>query len=114
MVDAIKDIGFKYATVSGTTMAVADLTIPEEREPILETARKRVNEIDRQYRRGLLTEEEQYQRTIEQWNDAKDDIENAVRRPWIPTARWRLWLCLARVRAVLVPSRSWPACVVDG
>ncbi len=79
MVDAIKDIGFKYATVSGTTVAVADLTIPTEREGILENARKRVDEIDRQYRRGLLTEEEQYQRTVETWNEAKDRVADAVR-----------------------------------
>ncbi len=79
LVDDVKNIGFKYATVSGTTMAVADLTIPEEREGILNDARKRVDEIDRQYRRGLLTEDEQYQRTIEQWNGAKDKVEKAVR-----------------------------------
>ncbi len=79
LVDAVKNIGFKYATVSGTTIAVSDLTIPEEREEILSEARKRVDEIDRQYRRGLLTEDEQYQRTIEQWNSAKDQVEKAVR-----------------------------------
>ncbi|HUM71755.1 MAG TPA: DNA-directed RNA polymerase subunit beta', partial [Chloroflexota bacterium] len=79
LVDAIKAIGFRYATVSGTTIAVSDLTIPEERQGILDAALKRVNEIDRQYRRGLLTEEEQYMRTIETWNDAKDKVEKAVR-----------------------------------
>jgi DNA-directed RNA polymerase subunit beta' len=85
MVDAIKDIGFRFATVSGTTVAVADLTIPEQREQILDTARKRVDEIDRQFRRGLLTEEEQYQRTIEQWNDAKEDIADAVKKAMDPS-----------------------------
>ena len=84
MADAIKNIGFKYATVSGTTVAVSDLTIPEERSEILENARKRVDEIDRQYRRGLLTEEEQYQRTVEQWNNAKDLVEDAVRESMDP------------------------------
>jgi len=84
MVDAIKDIGFRFATVSGTTVAVADLTIPEEREQIIDNARKRVDEIDRQFRRGLLTEEEQYQRTIEQWNDAKDYIADAVKKALDP------------------------------
>ncbi|MCA9970101.1 MAG: DNA-directed RNA polymerase subunit beta' [Anaerolineales bacterium] len=84
MVDAIKDMGFKYATVSGVTVAVADLTIPEEREGILVNARKRVDEIDRQYRRGLLTEDEQYQRTVEQWNNAKDQVERAVRQALDP------------------------------
>jgi DNA-directed RNA polymerase subunit beta' len=86
MVDEIKNIGFKYATISGTTIAVADLTIPEERQGILDDALKRVNEFDRQYRRGLLTEEEQYQRTIEQWNDAKDKVEKAVRDAMDPAS----------------------------
>ncbi len=90
MVDAIKDVGFKYATVSGTTVAVADLTIPEERQGILENARKRVDEIDRQYRRGLLTEEEQYQRTIEQWNEAKDLVAGAVRDALDPSGSMAL------------------------
>ena len=84
MVDAIKDVGFKYATISGTTIAVADLTVPEERQDILDGARQKVDEIDRQYRRGLLTEDEQYQRTVEQWNDAKDQVEKAVRSAMDP------------------------------
>ncbi len=84
MVDKIKDLGFKYATRSGITIAVSDLTIPEEREVILEDARKRVDQIDRQYRRGLLTEDEQYQRTIEQWTDAKAQVEKAVRAAMSP------------------------------
>ena len=79
MADAIKDIGFKFATVSGTTVAVADLTVPAERDGILDQARNRVDEIDRQYRRGLLTPEEQYQRTVETWNEAKDNVADAVR-----------------------------------
>jgi DNA-directed RNA polymerase subunit beta' len=79
MADAIKDIGFKFATISGTTVAVADLTVPKERTNILAQARNRVDEIDRQYRRGLLTPEEQYQRTVETWNEAKDDVADAVR-----------------------------------
>ncbi len=86
LADNIKAIGFKYATRSGTTIAVADLTIPEERQEILDSALQRVNEIDRQYRRGLLTEDEQYQRTIEQWNDAKDRVEKAVRDTMDPAS----------------------------
>jgi DNA-directed RNA polymerase subunit beta' len=79
MVDKVKDIGFKYATVSGATIAVSDLVVPEERDTILEEARLRVEQIDRQYRRGLLTEDEQYSRTIEQWTEAKTRVERAVR-----------------------------------
>ncbi|GMQ77877.1 MAG: hypothetical protein BMS9Abin02_0368 [Anaerolineae bacterium] len=83
-VDQIKKLGFRYATYSGITIAVADLTIPEERETILDGARKRVDQIDLQYRRGLLTEDEQYQRTIEQWTDAKAQVEKAVRDAMSP------------------------------
>ncbi|MFN2188761.1 MAG: DNA-directed RNA polymerase subunit beta' [Candidatus Promineifilaceae bacterium] len=79
MVDKIKDLGFRFATSSGITIAVSDLKIPDEREVILEDARKRVDQIDKQYRRGLLTEDEQYQRTIEQWTEAKSSVEKAVR-----------------------------------
>jgi DNA-directed RNA polymerase subunit beta' len=84
MVDKIKDLGFRYATSSGITIAVSDLTIPSERESILEEARHRVDMIDRQYRRGLLTEDEQLQRTIEQWTEAKAAVERAVRDSMSP------------------------------
>ncbi len=84
MVDKIKDLGFHYATISGITIAVSDLQIPEEREVILEEARQRVDQIDLQYRRGLLTEDEQYQRTIEQWTEAKSLVESAVRATMDP------------------------------
>ncbi|MFZ0545172.1 MAG: DNA-directed RNA polymerase subunit beta' [Candidatus Promineifilaceae bacterium] len=83
MADKIKDLGFRFATRSGVTIAVSDLAIPEERETILDEARQRVDQIDRQYRRGLLTEDEQYQRTIENWTDAKEKVEKAVRNAMI-------------------------------
>ena len=76
--DAIKTMGFKYATVSGVTISVYDLTVPEEKDEILNDATKEVGEIDRQYRRGLLTEEEQYNRTIEIWSQARDRVSKAV------------------------------------
>lgn len=84
MVDKIKNLGFLFATRSGITIAVSDLTVPGEREVILQDARMRVDQIDRQYRRGLLTEDEQYQRTIEQWTDAKVKVEKAVRDAMSP------------------------------
>lgn len=84
MVDKIKNLGFHYATRSGITIAVSDLSVPGEREVILQDARTRVDQIDRQYRRGLLTEDEQYQRTIEQWTDAKAKVEKAVRDAMSP------------------------------
>jgi DNA-directed RNA polymerase subunit beta' len=78
VVDAIKNMGFHYATVSGTTIAVSDLTIPEEREGILNTAQTTVETAQRDFRRGLLTEEERYQITIDSWNKAKSDLKDVI------------------------------------
>jgi len=84
-VDAIKDIGFKFATRSGTTIAVSDLTVPEEKYEILSETSDKVTEVERQYRRGLLTEAEQYTKTIELWTRARDDVADAVSRVLDPT-----------------------------
>jgi DNA-directed RNA polymerase subunit beta' len=83
--DKIKDIGFRFATRSGVTIAVSDLNVPKKKYDILEEATQRVSEVDRQFRRGLLTEEEQYSRTIELWTRAKDQVEDAVREAMDPT-----------------------------
>ncbi len=78
VVDKIKDLGFRYATLSGATIAISDLVVPEERAEIITDSTSLVNEIERQYRRGLLTEEERYQRTIDVWNRAKANVSHAV------------------------------------
>ena len=79
IVDAIKDLGFHYATISGTTIAVTDLTIPDERSNILSEAEDVVERAERDFRRGLLTEDERYQRTIDVWNRAKDQLQDLIR-----------------------------------
>jgi DNA-directed RNA polymerase subunit beta' len=70
LVDKIKDIGFKYATRSGASIAVSDITVPEAKYTIVADTEAKINEVERQYRRGLLTEEEQYNRMIELWQQA--------------------------------------------
>lgn len=79
VVDAIKNIGFHYATISGTTIAVSDLTIPEERSGILSQAEGVVERAERDFRRGLLTEEERYQITIDEWTNAKNKLQDVIR-----------------------------------
>ena len=79
VVDHIKNLGFRYATVSGATIAISDLVVPEERTKIIDSSTDTVNDIERQYRRGLLTEEERYQRTIDEWNRAKVAVAKAVK-----------------------------------
>jgi DNA-directed RNA polymerase subunit beta' len=89
IVDAIKDYGFKYAMVSGTTVAVSDLTIPEERNAILSRADENVRRAERDFRRGLMTEEERYQITIDEWSAAKAELEELLQEtldPYGPVA----------------------------
>ena len=74
ILDKIKDLGFAYATRAGITVAITDVTIPEKKQEILATAEKEVEQTERQYRRGLITDEERYDRVIEVWTEAKDKI----------------------------------------
>ncbi|OQY25739.1 MAG: DNA-directed RNA polymerase subunit beta' [Anaerolineaceae bacterium 4572_32.1] len=88
--DKIKDIGFKYATRSGVSIAVGDLTIPQDKEQIIQETENMVHEVERQYRRGLLTEDEQYTRTIELWSRAKDDVTEVVANSLKPSGSIRI------------------------
>ena len=56
---------------AGITVAITDITIPEIKQEILATAEKDVEQIEQQYRRGLITDEERYDRVIEIWTEAK-------------------------------------------
>ena len=77
--DKIKAIGFEYAMKSGTTLAVADISIPPERTEIIEDALKQVGLVQRDFRRGLLTEQEKNEREIEVWQLTTDKVGEAVR-----------------------------------
>ena len=63
----IKDIGFKYATKSGYSLAVSDITVPETEREIINQALQEQETVARDFRRGLLTEQEQNERMIEIW-----------------------------------------------
>lgn len=77
--DEIKDIGFQYAMRSGSTLAVADISMPIEKGAILGQAQADVESIQRSFRRGLLTEQERDEREIEVWQKTTKDVALAVR-----------------------------------
>ena len=80
VVDEIKSIGFKYATRSGTTIAVSDLHVPVEKSfKSSAQLEEEVADVEKQFRRGLLTEQEQTDRIIELWTKARDDVAAAVK-----------------------------------
>ena len=79
-VDNIKDIGFEYATRSGITIAVSDIKVPEAKAGILERTSAEVERSEQQYRRGLITAEEQYNKIVELWTRATDEVTDAVKQ----------------------------------
>jgi len=82
--DNIKDIGFQYAMKSGVTIAVADISIPEEKKTILDSAQAEVDQINKGYRRGLLTEQERNEQVINVWQVTTKNVGDAVRKHMDP------------------------------
>jgi DNA-directed RNA polymerase subunit beta' len=82
--DQIKDIGFEYATKSGYTIAVSDITVPIEKQEILNQALSEEESVVRDFRRGLLTEQEQHERVIEIWQRTTNAVAQAVKSTMDP------------------------------
>ena len=80
LADRIKDIGFEYAMKSGATIAVDDITIPPEKEIILEAAHEEVEKVNKAFRRGLLTEQERNERVIDIWQKTTKEVADSVRK----------------------------------
>jgi DNA-directed RNA polymerase subunit beta' len=82
--DNIKTLGFEFAMRSGTTLAVADISIPPERKGIIDEALKQVEVVQRDFRRGLLTEQEKNEREIEIWQVTTERVGDAVKKHMDP------------------------------
>lgn len=78
MLDRMKDLGFKYSTKAGITVGVADIVVLREKEQILTEAQSKVDNVMKQFRRGLITEDERYDRVISIWSGAKDTIQGKL------------------------------------
>lgn len=74
ILDAIKTLGFKYATSSAITWAMADLIIPKEKKAIIAQAEKEVDVIEQQYEEGFLTDDERRERVVETWTATMDKV----------------------------------------
>lgn len=75
MLDRMKDLGFKYSTKAGITVGVADIVVLGEKQQIIQDAQSKVDNVLKQFRRGLITEDERYDRVISIWSAAKDVIQ---------------------------------------
>ena len=78
ILDSIKSLGYKYSTRAAMTVSISDMTVPEAKKQILDNAENTIEKIAKNFRRGLLTEEERYKAVIETWKAADDDITVAL------------------------------------
>ncbi|QOR66761.1 DNA-directed RNA polymerase subunit beta' [Cytobacillus suaedae] len=78
MLDRMKNLGFRYSTKAGITVGVSDIVVLPEKQGILTEAQAKVDNVLKQFRRGLITDEERYDRVISIWSAAKDVIQGKL------------------------------------
>ena len=78
MLDRLKDLGFKYSTKSGITMSVFDIMTSDKKSEIIEEGKNKIDQVSKQYRRGLITDDERYEKVVEIWNGATADVQNEL------------------------------------
>ena len=78
VLDQIKNLGFKYATKAGITIAISDVAVPEQKDGIVKGAEDTVQRLEEQYLDGLITDEERYQNTVAIWTKASDDLTEVI------------------------------------
>ena len=78
VLDNIKAMGYKYSTRGAVTVSVSDIIVPPEKKTILAEAEEQVKKIEKLFRRGLLTDEERYDRVVEVWSKTTDDVKGTI------------------------------------
>ena len=78
MLDKVKALGYKYSTRASITVSIADMEVPEKKFDIIREAEKEVVKIDRQYKRGFITNDERYRLTVQQWEKSIKDVTDAL------------------------------------
>ena len=79
MLDRLKDLGFKYSTLAGISISIADVETSEKKHEIVEKSQKVVDTINKQYKRGLITDRERYEKVCEVWNKATSEVEKELK-----------------------------------
>jgi DNA-directed RNA polymerase subunit beta' len=82
--DAIKLLGFRYATQSGTTVSISDIVVPQSKHDILDKAQGEVDELHGLFDQGFISEDERYTKTIDIWQKAGDDVTTAMQQAQNP------------------------------
>ena len=78
MLDNIKATGYHYSSIGAVTVAASDMIVPKRKYELLEEADQTVEKIEKMYRRGLISEDERYERVIEKWTNTTEEVANAL------------------------------------
>ncbi len=78
VLDAIKELGFTFATRAGATIGIDDVQIPGQKKDLIRQAEERVDDVEKQYRRGLISDEERYQKVITIWEECKNTVTRVL------------------------------------
>lgn len=78
MLDQIKAKGYHYSTIGAITVAATDMIVPDEKAALLKDAEETVDKVEKMYKRGLISEEERYQRVIDKWTKTTEEVADAL------------------------------------
>ena len=78
VLDLIKSTGYKYSTRAAMTVSISDMTVPEQKQEMLDAAQATVDKISQNFRRGLITEEERYRAVVETWNETDKELTDVL------------------------------------
>ena len=78
VLDDIKAMGYKYSTRAAMTVSISDMTVPPQKPEMINAAQNTVDKITKQYKRGLITEEERYKEVVEVWKETDDELTTAL------------------------------------
>jgi DNA-directed RNA polymerase subunit beta' len=78
VLDALKELGFEHATLGGISIGMTDMIIPDEKHEIIERARAQIADVEAQYRKGVITDGERYNKIIDIWTHSTEEISNVM------------------------------------
>ena len=82
MLDKLKDLGFKYSTLSGISISISDVVESEDKKEILEESQAMVDQVNKQFKRGLITDNERYEKVVDIWTKAKLKVQDGLEK-WL-------------------------------
>ena len=78
VLDAVKSMGYKYSTRAAMTVSISDMTVPPQKPEMIQQAQDTVDKITKNFKRGLITEEERYKEVVETWKETDDALTKAL------------------------------------